>query len=44
VPWQAVVETLHEIRYNRLLIDEHRTIEGQKLGKEYLESIIQSCS
>jgi sugar phosphate isomerase/epimerase len=43
VPWRAVVETLHEIRYNGLLIDEHRTIEGQKLGKEYLEPIIHSC-
>jgi len=44
VPWRAVVETLREIRYNGLLIDEHRTIEGQKLGKDYLESIMQSYS
>ncbi|MDD1725645.1 MAG: sugar phosphate isomerase/epimerase [Euryarchaeota archaeon] len=44
VPWRSVLETLHEIRYNGLLIDEHRTSEGQKLGKEYLEPIIQSCS
>ena len=43
VPWRSVLETLHEIRYNGLLIDEHRTIEGQKLGKEYLQPIIQSC-
>jgi sugar phosphate isomerase/epimerase len=43
VPWQAVIETLCEIQYNGLLIDEHRTIEGQKRGREYLEPIIQSC-
>ena len=44
VPWRAVIEALHEIGYNGLLIDEHRTIEGQKRGRKYLEPIIQSYS
>jgi sugar phosphate isomerase/epimerase len=42
VPWRAVIEALRKIGYQGLLIDEHRTIEGQKRGKEYLEPIIQS--
>jgi len=44
VPWRAVIKALHEIQYDGLLIDEHRTIEGQKSGREFLEPIIQSCS
>lgn len=44
VPWRAVIEALHDIHYDGLLIDEHRTIEGQKRGREFLEPIIQSCS
>jgi sugar phosphate isomerase/epimerase len=43
VPWPAVIEALHKAQYDKLLIDEHRTIEGQKSGREYLEPIIQSC-
>ena len=42
VPWRTVIEALNKIRYDGLLIDEHRTIEGQKRGREYLEPIIQS--
>ncbi len=43
VPWRAVIEALRKERYHKLLIDEHRTIEGQKSGRVYLEQIIQSC-
>ena len=42
VPWRAVIEALNRIGYDGLLIDEHRTIEGQKRGRDYLEPIIQS--
>lgn len=42
VPWRAVIDALHKLEYDKLLIDEHRTVEGQKMGREYLKPIIDS--
>jgi len=44
IMWQSVINELSGIGYDGFLIDEHRTIEGQKQGKMYLEPIIKSLS
>lgn len=42
INWQSVITALKDIEYNGLLIDEHRTIEGQKQGRSFLEPIMRS--
>ncbi len=42
INWRSVIKAFQDIGYRGFLIDEHRTIEGQKQGKLFLESIIQS--
>ncbi|HYA32799.1 MAG TPA: sugar phosphate isomerase/epimerase [Candidatus Bathyarchaeia archaeon] len=42
IPWREVIKALSDIGYDRLLIDEHRTLEGQKRGRDYLQPIIQA--
>ncbi len=40
INWQSVIGALRDAGYSGFLIDEHRTIEGQKQGKAFLEPII----
>ncbi len=42
IHWQGVINALKDIEYHGVLIDEHRTIEGQKRGKAFLEPIMRS--
>ncbi|MGZ4931188.1 MAG: sugar phosphate isomerase/epimerase family protein [Halobacteriota archaeon] len=42
VHWQSVIHALKNIGYNGFLIDEHRTIEGQKQGKAFLDPIMRA--
>ncbi len=42
IDWQGVINALKDIEYDGFLIDEHRTIDGQKQGKSFLEPIMRS--
>ncbi len=41
INWHSVIDALRGIGYDGFLIDEHRTIEGQKKGRLFLEPILQ---
>ena len=41
INWLSVITALKNIGYEGFLIDEHRTIEGQKQGKTFLEPIMR---
>ncbi len=42
INWQSVIRALRDAGYHGCLIDEHRTIEGQKQGKAFLAPIIEA--